>query len=261
MEARTLFEPSLYAWASYCAGFCLRYFGLAGGLYWLLHVRFRHRSAAYRIQQTFPRAGDVRREIFWSMTNTASTGLSTMLIYALVRDGRTQMYFAVDDRGWVYFLLSAALAVLGYDTWNYWQHRLLHTPWWFRHVHGVHHRSGNPTAFSAFALHPVETLMGNAFFVLFVVVVPIHPAALALGGAYLFGYGTLLHLGYEFFPRWVARHPVLGLFNNATYHNLHHTGVGANFGGWFIWWDRLLGTGDPAYPAAFDAVAARRAAA
>jgi sterol desaturase/sphingolipid hydroxylase (fatty acid hydroxylase superfamily) len=260
MNAHAYFEPSLYAWVDYCAKFCLRYFVLAGGFYWLLHVRFRSRWASYRIQEKFPGRDQIRHEIAWSMANAAATGAATVLTYALIHAGRTAMYFDLAAYGWPYLLLSAALAVVGYDTWNYWQHRMLHTPWWFRHVHWVHHRVGNPTAFATFAAHPVETFMGNAFFVLFVIVVPVHPLALAAAGAYLFVYGTLCHTGYEFFPRWVARHPFLGVLNNATYHNIHHSRVGSNFGGWFIYWDRLMGTRDPGYYDAFDAVTARRSA-
>ena len=260
MDARALVEPSFQAYLSYCVGFCIRYFAFAGGLYWLLHVRFKRRWAAYRVQEEFPGRAEIRHEITWSMANTACTGLATILTYQLIREGRTSMYFGLGERGGLYLVLSAALAVLGYDTWNYWQHRLLHTPWWFRHVHWVHHRVGNPTAFATFAQHPVETFMGNAFFILFVVLVPIHPLALAAAGAYLFAYGTLCHLGYEFFPRWVPRHALFGLFNNATYHNIHHRTARCNYGGWFIYWDRIMGTGDPGYYDAFDAVATRRTA-
>lgn len=255
------FEPTFQAYASYYLGFCVRYFALAGGLYWLLHVRFKQQWLGYRIQAAFPGAPEIRHEIIWSLANTACTGLATLLMYALIHDGHTRMYFSIAEYGWAWLALSAGLAVLGYDTWNYWQHRWLHTDFMFRHVHWVHHRVGNPTAFATFAAHPIETFIGNAFFILFVVFVPIHPLALAAAGAYLFAYGTLCHLGYEFFPRWVARHPVLGWFNNATYHNLHHSRAGCNFAGWFVHWDRLLGTGDPGYYDAFDAVPRRRAGA
>lgn len=261
MIDRSAFEPTVQAYLTYCLGFCVRYFGLAGGAYWLLHLQFPERWAAYRIQPSFPGWGQVRHEILWSLANTACTALATLVMYHLIHEGRTRMYFALDQYGWVYLVVSALLCVLWYDTWNYWQHRFLHTGFMFRHVHWVHHRIGNPTAFATFAAHPIETFIGNAFFLLFVVYVPIHPLALAAAGAYLFAYGTLCHLGYEFFPRWVPRHRLFGWFNNATYHNIHHSRVACNYGGWFIHWDRLMGTGDPGYYQAFEAVAARRSSA
>ena len=186
MGGRALFEPSLRAYAGYCIEFCLRYFALAGGLCWLLHVRAKHRWLPFRIQPSFPSRSEVGHEIRWSLANTACSGLATLLIYQLVHGGRTSMYFAIADYGWGYFVLSVALCLVGYDTWIYWQHRTMHTPWWFRHVHAIHHRVGNPTPFATFAQHPIETFLGNIYFILFVVYVPIHPLALGGAGLYMF---------------------------------------------------------------------------
>jgi sterol desaturase/sphingolipid hydroxylase (fatty acid hydroxylase superfamily) len=260
-ETGALLVPSLLLYASYFLEFCLRYFAVAGGLYWLLHVAFRRRWLAYRIQTAFPPSDDVRHEIRWSMANTACTGLSAIVTYQLVERGHTSMYLGLDDRGWAYFALSVVLLLVGYDTWIYWQHRWLHTPWMFRHIHWVHHRVGNPTTFATFAQHPAETLMGNVFFVLFVICVPVHPIALAAAGAYMFFYGILGHLGYEFYPKWAPRHRFFGWFNTATYHNMHHSLLGCNYSAWFIYWDRLMGTAHPSYLEVFDAVAARRSTA
>jgi sterol desaturase/sphingolipid hydroxylase (fatty acid hydroxylase superfamily) len=258
IDARALFEPTLAAYLAYVAEFCVRYFGFVGGLYWVFHVGFRRRWLAHRIQRTFPDRASIRHEIWWSMTNTATTAASTVFTYHLIQRGMTSMYFTVADWGWTYLAASAALCVLGYDTWLYWQHRLLHTRWLFQHVHWVHHRVGNPTPFATFAMHPVETFMGNVFFILFTVFVPVHPFAMAAAGAYMFAYGTICHLGYELYPRWFARAPLLRHFNNATYHNMHHSLIRCNYGNWFIFWDRLMGTDHRAYEDTWDAVMTRR---
>jgi hypothetical protein len=113
-------------------------------LYGIFHVWLGRRSLVYRIQQTFPSLAEIRHEIRWSMSNTACTGVSTLLLYWLVHEQRTHMYFAVGEHGWPYFVLSVVLGVAGYDAWFYWQHRLLHTPWLFSRVHAIHHRVANP---------------------------------------------------------------------------------------------------------------------
>jgi len=259
MEPNQLFEPSLYGYIGYCVGFFLRYFIVAGGMYGFFHLVFKQRWAAHRVQQDFPPAKNVVYEIRWSILNTAATGVATLLIYHLIREGRTSMYFDLDARSWKYFALSVFLCIAGYDTWIYWQHRWLHTPWLFRHVHSIHHRLTNPSTFAAFAQHPIETFMGNIYFILFLVYVPIHPFALAAAGAYMFGIGILAHSGYEFYPRGFTRHPVLGWINASTHHNMHHRHVNCNYGNWFNCWDTLLGTNHPAYHDTFDAVADRRA--
>lgn len=251
-------QPDLAAYVRYCAGFCLRYFAIGGALFLLLHVWLRRRWLVYRIQQTFPSLREVGHEIRWSMSNTLCTGLATLLLYRLIRDGRTSLYFDIGAHGWAYFAFSVLLGIAGYDAWFYWQHRLLHTPWLFRHAHAIHHRVTNPTAFATFAHHPIETFMGNAYFLLLAIFVPMHPLALGAVGAVIFGFGIVGHLGYEFYPRGFVRHRLLGWYNTSTHHNMHHSETDCNYGLCFNYWDRLLGTNHPAYLDTFDAMKARR---
>lgn len=249
---------SVSAWATYCAGFAARYFVLAGGLFWLLHVVWKTPSLAYRIQPKFPERESIRHEVWWSMSNMSCSGIATALTVQLTRAGHTSYYSDIAEYGWLYLIVSAALCVLGYDTWMYFEHRLLHTPWLFRHVHSVHHRVGNPTALGTFSHHPIETFMGNTFFVLFVVFVPAHPLALLLAGVYMFFTGIIAHVGYEFYPRGFPQHPLFRWVSTSTYHNLHHRCVRSNYGSWFTHWDVLFGTVDPTYEKEFNAITARR---
>ena len=260
MASSGMFEPSIGAYLSYLGGFCLRYFGLAGGMYLLCYVAFRHRALAYRVQRTFPSRGLVAYEIGWSLLSAASTSLSTVLLYWLIRTDRSSVYTDTGLYGWPYLVFSVLLCIAGYDTWIYWQHRLLHTPWWFRHVHAALHRVRNPTPFAAFSQHPVETLMGNVYFVLFVVFVPMHPLAIAAAGGCMFMVSLVAHSGYEFYPRGFTRHPLFQWINTSTHHNMHHSHVGCNYGTWLNLWDRLMGTNHPAYHDTFEAVTAQRAA-
>ena len=260
MRIDDYFTPSFGAYVSYCVGFCLRYFAIAGGLYLLFHVWWRRASLAFRIQRTLPSTAEIRHEIAWSMANTACTGVSTLLLYWLVHDQRTRMYFAIGERGWWYVGLSVLLGVAGYDAWFYWQHRLLHTAWLFRRVHVIHHRVANPTPFATFAHHPIETFMGNAYFLLFVLLVPVHPMAMGLVGLIIFGFGIIGHLGYELYPRGFVAHRVLGWLNTSTHHNMHHSHTACNYGLCFNYWDRLMDTNHPLYRHTFDAISTRRAA-
>src|SRR5262245_27276470 len=129
MNLDAFFEPTFAAYVRYCIGYCIRYFAIAGSLYMFFHIAFKRQWFPYRIQSVFPSRADVGHAIRWSMTNAACTGLATIWLYHLIRTGKTQMYFAVGDYGWMYFLFSIALGIAGYDAWFYWQHRLLHTPW------------------------------------------------------------------------------------------------------------------------------------
>ncbi len=257
MNSSQLFEPTLGAYFGYCIGFWLRYFAIAGFLYWFFHVAFSHRWLRYRIQPHFPPGAQVAHEIFWSISNTFCTGLSTLLLYRLVRDGRTSMYFDAGAHGWGYFVLSIAAGIIAYDSWFYWQHRLLHTQWLFAKVHAVHHRATNPTAFGAFAHHPLETFMGNAFFLVLAVVLPMHPLAFGAVGVYLFAAAIISHLGYEFYPRGFTRHRLGRWWDTSTHHNMHHRHASCNYSILFNYWDLWMGTNHGAYHQTFDIIKAR----
>jgi len=257
VDPKQMLEPTVHMAVGKFLEFCVRYFVLAGGLYCGLEIVYRQRFVRYRIQDSFPPLGQIAYEIRWSLSNAACSALSALLTYRLVHAGHASMYFGLADHGWAYLACSAALCVVGYDAWLYWEHRYLHTPWMFRHVHAVHHRVGNPSVFASFAHHPIETFMGNAYFVLFVVFVPVHPVALGAAGLYMFLTAIVGHLGYEFYPRGFTRHPLLGLLNTATYHNIHHRDLRCNYGAWLIYWDRIMGTERAGYHEAFETIKAR----
>lgn len=254
------FAPGWSGYLSYCLGFGFRYLAVGGGAYLLLHLFFRERFSRYRIQIPFPPLRQIFYEIRWSLVTPLCSGAATVLTYELTRQNLTRMYFDVSLHGWGYLLFSALVCLVGYDAWIYWQHRWLHTPWLFQHVHSYHHRVSNPTVFAAFAQHPVETLMGNLYFLLFVVLVPVHPFALAAAGAYMFMTAVIAHAGYEFYPSGFTRNPFVGWINTSTHHNMHHRFVRCNYGGWFNYWDRWMGTNHALYHETFDATRRRATA-
>jgi len=254
------FEPGLAAYLNYCVGFCLRYFAVLGGIYWFFHLGFRRSWLPYRIQASAPSRGEVAHEIRWSMYSMLTTGVTTMLLYGLIRNGDTSLYLSVEDRGWPYLLLSIALGIAGYDAWIYWQHRLMHTSWCFRHIHSVHHAVTNPTPFAAFCRHPIEALTEHAYFFLLLVLVPVHPLAMLAIVGFFFVYGIVGHLGFEFCPQGFTRHPLFQWINTSTHHNMHHTREACHFGNWFNHWDRMMGTIHPECHETFGAVTTRRAA-
>ena len=250
---------AVYLW--YVAASCLRYFAVAGSIYAFFHLWFPRRWLAHRIQRTFPEQASVRREIRWSMSSIACSGVASVLLYDLVHGGWTRMYFDVARYGWGWFVASVVLGIVAYDAWFYWQHRLLHTPWWFRHAHAVHHGSSNPTPFANFCHHPIEISLGNVFFIGFVMLVPIHAVAFGLVSMAIFGWGMVAHSGYELYPAAFSRHRAFRWLNSATHHNMHHSHVACNYGSMFNHWDRLMGTNHPAYRATFDATKAQNAGA
>jgi sterol desaturase/sphingolipid hydroxylase (fatty acid hydroxylase superfamily) len=55
------------------------------------------------------------------------------------------------------------------------------------------------------------------------------------------------HAGVELMPRALADSRWFGWINATTHHDLHHQSFHYNYGLYFTWWDRLMGTEHPAY--------------
>ena len=55
------------------------------------------------------------------------------------------------------------------------------------------------------------------------------------------------HAGVELMPRGLADSRWFGWINSTTHHDLHHATFNYNYGLYFTWWDKLMGTEHPAY--------------
>lgn len=254
MEDLTPLTQYAGVYGGYVAGACLRFFAAAGAMVFLLHVCLRRRWMALRIQKRFPEPGAISREVRASFVAILWSGFAGVLLYELIHRGWTRMYFDVSEQGWIYLVLSIVLGIAGYDTWFYWQHRMLHTPRWFTRAHAVHHRSTNPTPFANFAHTWIEISLGNVYFIGLVLLVPLHPVAFGAVSMFIFGWGMIAHSGYELYPAWFTRSRAFGWINSATHHNMHHSHTGCNYGMFFNFWDRAMKTNHPRYRETFDAL-------
>lgn len=235
-----------------------RYLVFAGGALALLMV-FRKPLAPLRIQPTPFTGVQLWRE--------ASYSALTMVIFGLVFSGVFQahrvfgwfnIYHDIAQRGWVWFWLSIPAAVIIHDLYYYWAHRLMHVPWMFERVHKIHHHSTNPSPLAAFAFHPAEAVIEAFALVVIVVLLPMHPLALAVFGLYMILTNVMGHMGYELLPPGLAQHRWLSWINTATSHNQHHRSFYCNYGLYSLAWDRLFGTLHPRYEELYRTVTARR---
>lgn len=55
-------------------------------------------------------------------------------------------------------------------------------------------------------------------------------------------YNVYGHLGWELYPCWFARHRFGKRINTSVNHNQHHQFFKGNYGLYFLWWDRWMGT-------------------
>jgi sterol desaturase/sphingolipid hydroxylase (fatty acid hydroxylase superfamily) len=123
----------------------------------------------------------------------------------------------------------------------------MHHRRWFRAVHGRHHASLHPTPWAAYAFHPIEALIQAAFLPLFLLVVPMHAAAIGVFLLHMILRNTIGHCAHELLPwRWTPR-GWLSWITPVSHHHFHHARNRGNFGLYFTWWDRWCGTEDAEY--------------
>lgn len=215
----------------------LRYILTSGAFAWATERRMPGLHARLRPQ--------ILREIMWSLASAAIYGIPTGVIaWGWRTRGWTLLYQDVHDWPLWWLPVSFGLCLVLHDTWFYWTHRLLHRPGWFRLAHAVHHASRPPTAWAAMSFHPLEALSGAVVIPVLVFVIPMHVGVLFALLSVMTFMGVTNHMGWEVFPSRMVRGAAGRWLITATHHQLHHERYRCNYGLYFRFWDRLLGTDD-----------------
>jgi sterol desaturase/sphingolipid hydroxylase (fatty acid hydroxylase superfamily) len=255
-------DPAAWALMGKVYGFQLLaegrfYLGVALVFWGVLHVVLRRRLA-HRLIQGWPAARDIRREMAYSASTLLIFAAMGAGIFALVITGHATIYRNPGRYGWWWLCASLPLLLVWHDFYFYVTHRLLHTPWLFRRVHGVHHRSRNPSPWAAYAFHPVEAVVNGLVTPLALCAVPLHAGVLLAFAVHQIVRNAHGHLAVETMPGGFAQHWLGGRFTTSTHHHLHHETARGNYGLWFTWWDRWCGTERPDYMSRFDAATGPR---
>jgi sterol desaturase/sphingolipid hydroxylase (fatty acid hydroxylase superfamily) len=232
----------------------IRYVLIAGLAFIIFWVLLKDKISYRRIQKRQPKPIDFKREIFYSMLTIIIFGIVGVIVYFLRIHGYTKIYSDVNQYGWGYFWFSVIALIFLHDTYFYWTHRLMHHPKIFKYVHLVHHKSNNPTPFAAYSFHPLEAIVEAGIIPLAVFIMPVHNGALFIFITFSFIMNVLGHVGYEFYFKGFTKNPFTWWNNTSTHHNMHHQYVNWNFGLYFNFWDRLMGTNHPKYHETFEEI-------
>jgi len=247
---QTVFESLASFWQIWSPMLVLdvgRYGVAAGGLALILKLFWNAGLKFRKIQARFASNDDVRREILASLRTAIIFSLNGAAItYGAIR-GIVTIYLDFEQAGITYLAISLVAMILAHDTYFYWVHRLMHLPRLYPYFHRTHHRSVTPTAFAAYAFDVPEALVMAAFTPLWLLFVPMHALGLFLFMAFMIVRNVMGHCGVELMPRALADSRWFGWINSSTHHDLHHSSFHYNYGLYFTWWDRLMGTEHPAY--------------
>ncbi len=238
----------------------LRYLIGAGAIALLAAILGGRWFARIRKNARVPAARQIMRELLSSFR--------TVIVFATVGTGVVLganlgvFHIAADplDLGWLWLAASTLILIVLHDAWFYWAHRLLHDRRLFRLAHRLHHRSHQPTPWTAYAFDTVEAAVNALFLPVVLLFLPVSPLALFLFTGHMILRNAMAHCGFELFPARRNRRPVFDWITAVPHHDLHHADGRWNFGFYFTFWDRLMGTEHPRYHEAFaEAVSRHRA--
>lgn len=234
-----------------------RYLVFALSTWALLWVVLKAPLSGRKIRAANPPTRQMVLEFLISMRSIGLFATAAVGMNVLSHAGAYPLCQLARQWGPVWFWTSLLLMILGHDAYYYWTHRALHRPAHFRKLHSRHHRSHNPSPFTAYSFDLAEAGLMALFVVLWPFLVPTSFAVIALFIVHQIVRNTLAHCGYELMPARSDGRPWFDFLTTTTHHDLHHAEPGWNFGLYFTWWDRWMGTENPNYYAAF-AQAVRR---
>ena len=237
----------------------MRYLIGAGGVFLLTWVILGSILAGRRIRKPLPtkmRHKQMLREIRTSLVTIIififAYSTTNYALEAIFGGPVFKIYDDVATYGWAYLVFSVVLWSFGLDTYFYWTHRFMHHPKFYKLFHMTHHRSHNPTPFTAYSFAPSEAVLVYLFVPIFFSIVPMHDVAFVSAMLIQIVRNGIAPCGYEIFPRGWVQHPILGLFTTVTHHDLHHEKGNGNYAFYFTFWDRVMGTEHADYTERFE---------
>ncbi len=227
----------------------MRYLIGAGGTFLIVWVLLGGLLASRRIRKPLP-AKLRNKQILRELRNSGLSILVFAIAFSITNSALEAMfggpvfkiYSDIAEYGWPYLIFSVVLWTIGLDTYFYWSHRFMHLRKTYKFFHLEHHKSHNPTPFTAYSFAPPEAILVYLFVPAFFFFIPMHELAFTAAMLTQIIRNGIGHCGYEIFPRGWVDNRFLDLFTTVTHHDLHHEKGNGNFGFYFTFWDRAMGT-------------------
>ncbi len=235
---------TLITYLAFTAIIIARYFMIVAPIHYMLWKRPPEKVKARRLSKREPTAKTIRHEITLSTISAFIYALPAAIVIEMWKAGGTALYSGpvIDLAGWLYVIASSFIFLAVQDTYFYWTHRIMHRKAFFSWSHAGHHKSIQPTPWASFSFDPAEAAISAWLLPVMAIFVPLHVgAALALLMIMTIN-AVFNHAGWEIYPeKWLK-----GWFGKvmitATHHNQHHTKFTGNYGLYFRFWDKVMGT-------------------
>ncbi len=244
-------------WTFIFSSITTRYFLIAGIAFLFFYIFFPNKFKHLRIQNKFPKMDDYKREVFFSFISMIIFSIIALLINFVFKP-YTQIYNDIHAYGIPYLFISFILMLFIHDTYFYWTHRLMHHKKLYNIFHLTHHKSRNPSPWAAYSFHPLEAVVEAGVLVVIAFIMPVHQVMFVFFFLFSIIINVIGHLGYEIFPKKLIQSKFGRYVNTSVAHNLHHKYNRGNFGFYFSFWDRIMGTLDPKTDKIYDEIKERK---
>jgi sterol desaturase/sphingolipid hydroxylase (fatty acid hydroxylase superfamily) len=245
-------------WFTNVTGEAVRYAAVALAVWLVLSVLFVGVTKTRKIRPASPPTKQLITEFLVSLRSTAIFATLALIPFGLQHAGVLTGPAIAASWGPLWFGASLVLMMLAHDAYFYWAHRIMHDPRLFRRFHRRHHRSNNPSPFTSYSFDIGEAVVMGGFVQLWVLLVPTPLPVVGLFILQQILHNTLSHSGYEVMPARKDGRPLFDWIAAVTHHDLHHGQAGWNYGLYFTWWDRWMGTEHPEYHARFARAVGKR---
>ncbi len=200
--------------------FLLLYF-IVGNLFLYICKTLENKKIIHKIVNEAVPKKQERFEIKHSLMSIVIFAFSGWPIVYFVRNGVVSLEKTTG--------MTVIIGVILLNCWNeihfFLVHRLMHTRWFMKNVHIIHHRSRIPTIYSVYSFHPLEAILLSTVPLTLVFIFPLSPLAIAI---YPFTSIVLNLIGHCNYRIWGKPGP--SWFRLATSHNEHHVIGKQNFG-------------------------------
>ncbi|MDB2385318.1 sterol desaturase family protein [Polaribacter sp.] len=219
-----------------------RYILFSGAYHYFFFKLFKNTFKNRSLRKKPIKKKQAFKEIYWSSFSGLIFGVFMVFCYFLWKIDATKIYSNSATYSLWYIPLSIVLFLFLQDTYYYWIHRAMHHPKIYRYVHLIHHKSVHTSVWTSFSFHPLETILQAIFLPIVICILPMHYYAIIAVLTIMTISATINHAGVELYPSGKYGKWFQHIFIGATHHDSHHTKFNYNYGLYFTFWDRIMGT-------------------
>ena len=239
-------------WLRDATGILADYFKFAASAFVLFYFILKRPMWFRKVQKKMPKLTDYGRDIMYSLISVTIFATVSLATFFYLGD-YVNTYENISEYGWAYYAFTWVWMFFIHDTYFYWMHRAMHHKSLYRRIHLIHHKSTNPSPWTAYAFHPIEGFLETAIVPILAFTVPVHGPAIGSFLLFQIVYNVYGHLGFELYPKGFHKTWIGKWINTSVAHNLHHDKFHGNFGLYFLIWDRLMGTIREDYDEVYEA--------